>query len=96
MINIDSFMEFCRSLEGSKLKTVGGRSEFELSSVQHNKLCYKVSTRKIRDHTRRRIQMVLDRYNKTKSLKTTDYQGITFNASSILALIRLYCSKHSC
>lgn len=97
MIDIDSFIEFCKPLVGSKLKTVGGRAWFTLSCAQYNKLCYTpVSTRKLREHTRKRIEMVLDRYNKTKSLKTTAYEGITFNASSILALIKLYCSKHPC
>jgi hypothetical protein len=97
MINIDSFIDFCKSLVGSKSKTVGGRAWFILSCAQYNKLCYTpVSTGKLREHTRRRIEMVLNRYNKTKSLKTTDYEGITFNASSVLALIKLYCSKYPC
>jgi hypothetical protein len=97
VINIDSFMEFCKSLVGSKIKTVGGQASFILSGAQYNKLSYApVSTRKPRDHTRRRIQMVLDRYNKTKSLRTTDYKGISVNEPYILALIRLYCSKHPC
>jgi hypothetical protein len=97
MIEIDSFIEFCKPLVGSKFKTVGGRAWFELSCAQDNKLCYTPqSTLKLREHTRRRIEMVLERYNKTKSLKTTDYKGITFNAPSVLALIKLYCSKHSC
>ena len=97
MINIDSFVEFCKSLEGSKLKTVGGQAWFTLSCAQHNKLCYTPeSSGKLREHTRRRIKMVLARYDKTKSLKTTDYEDISVNQPYILALIRLYCSKHSC
>lgn len=97
MINIDSFIEFCKPLVGSKFKTVGGRAWFILSCAAYNKLCYTpVSTGKLREHTRRRIEMVLNRYNKTKSLKTTDYNDISRNASFVLALIRLYCSKHPC
>jgi hypothetical protein len=97
MINIDSFMEFCKSLVGSKIKTVGGRREFILSSAQYDKLYYTVvSTGNKREHRRRRIRMVLDRYRKTKSLRPTDYDDISRNASYILALIRLYCSKHPC
>jgi hypothetical protein len=97
MIDIDSFIKFCKSLVGSEIKTVGGQASFILSCAQHNKLCYTpVSTGKPRDHTRRRIQMVLNRYSTTKSLKTTDYEGISVNQPYILALIRLYCSKHSC
>ena len=95
MIDIDSFVEFCRSVVGSKIKTAGGRAQFILSSAQYNKLCYYVvSTRKTRDHTRKRIAMVLARYNETKSLSQADYQGITVNQPYILALISLYCSRH--
>ena len=97
MININSFMAFCKSIVGLKFKTAGGRSGFVLSSAQSNKLCYYVvSTGNTRTHTRRRIEMVLDRYGKTKSLKPGDYQDISANASYILPLIRLYCSKHPC
>jgi hypothetical protein len=96
MINIDSFMEFCKSLVGSKIKTAGGQKEFVLSSAQYNKLCYKVSTGNTRTHTRRRIEMIFDRYEETKSLRPADYQNIGRNASYILALISLYCSKHPC
>ena len=96
MINIISFMGFCGSLVGSKIKTAGGQKEFVLSSAQYNKLCYKVSTGNIRTHTRARIEMVLDRYEKTKSLRPADYQHISVNASYILALISRYCSKHPC
>lgn len=97
MIHIDLFMEFCKSLVGSKIETVGGRAWFILSCAEYNKLCYTpVSTGKLREHTRRRIEMVLNRYSKTKSLKTTDYKGISVNQPYILALIKLYCSKHPC
>jgi hypothetical protein len=96
MIDINSFIEFCRSLVGSKIKTAGGQKQFVLSSAQYNKLCYKVSTGKTRTHTRERIKMVLDRYEKAKSLKPRDYQDISVNASYILPLINRYCSKHPC
>jgi len=97
MIDIDSFIEFCKSLVGSTIKTAGGRAKFTLSSAQYNKLCYTVlSTGKTRPHTRRRIEMVLDRYDKTKSFRQVDYLGITVNAPYVLALIRLYCSKRPC
>ena len=97
MIDVDSFIAFCKSLVGSKLKTAGGHKEFVLSSAQSNKLCYYVvSTGNTRTHTRGRIEMVLDRYEKAKSLKPGDYQDISVNASYILPLISLYCSKHPC
>jgi len=95
MIKIDLFIEFCKSLVGSRFKTAGGRAEFILSSAQHSRLrYYVVSTGKIRDHTRRRIKMVLARFGKTRSLRQADYKGISVNQPYILALISLYCSKH--
>lgn len=90
MCDINSFIKFYMPLQGQTFTTVGGYTKFQLLSVQTNKLVYKVSTGKTRDHTRKRIGMVLDHYKKTKSLRPKDYQDISVNASYILRLIECY------
>ncbi len=90
-IDINSFMSFCKKFEGQRFNTIGGRAEFILVSAQDNYLVYTpVSQLGTRHHTRRRIERVLYRYAQTKSLRPKDYHGITFNASYVLRLIKLY------
>jgi hypothetical protein len=90
-IDFNSFMTFCKGLEGQTLPTVGGRARFVLSLVQNDCLYYIVeSTRKLRHSTRPWIEAVLNHYAITESLRPVDYQHITFNASYTLSLIKLY------
>jgi len=90
-MDFNSFITFCKGLEGLTLPTIGGKAHFVLSSVEHDRLHYIVeSTGKIRHSTRPWIEAVLDHHKKTKSFRPKDYQDITFNASYTLALIKLY------
>jgi hypothetical protein len=89
-INLDSFVSFCKGKLGQQLPTIGGNKEFCLSNVDLSGFDYINSKGNERHHTIKRIEMVLDRYSKTNSLTTTAYGDITWNASHILALIKLY------
>lgn len=93
-IDFNSFMNFCRGLQGRTLATVGGRAEFTLTSVQPDSLDYHVlSTGKDRGTSRKWIVRLLERYEETKSLHPKDYLGITMNASYTLALLELYLNR---
>ena len=90
-ISFDSFMAFCKTLEGHTLSTIGGNAKFVLVSAKNDRLDYLVvSTQKERHSTRRWIQAVLNHYALTGSLQPVDYGNVTYNASYTLALIDLY------
>ncbi len=89
-ISYDSFMAFCKGLEGKTLPTIGGISSFKLSSVRSDCLEFVVSTKKTRRSHRPYIEDVLNTYALTQSLHPVDYTGITINSSYILALIGLF------
>jgi hypothetical protein len=89
-------MVFCKGKQKQSLSTIGGKSSFELSSVEENeRLVFTVSTRKQRSSGRNYIQKVLDHYAMTGSLEPGDYISITMNASYILRLIKLYLENQS-
>ncbi len=95
MIDFHSFASFCKGLEGKMLPTAGGRAKFELTLVQNDCFSYTpLSTGKIRDHRKIRIERVLARYAAIKSLHSKDYKE-TFNGPCILALIKLYMERQS-
>jgi len=78
------------------LPTVGGRSEFTLSSIGNDRLDWTVSTKKLRYSVRNYIQRYLQHYAMTKSFRPVDYKGLKLTeASYILTLIRLYLKHHS-
>lgn len=90
-IDFNSFMTFCKGLEGQTLPTVGERARFILSLVENDCLHYIVeSTGKHRHSRKPYIEDVLNRYAMTRSLRPGDYVDITLNASYTLSLIKLY------
>ncbi|MBT9148740.1 MAG: hypothetical protein AAGB97_06770 [Dehalococcoidia bacterium] len=94
-IDFDSFMAFCKRMEGQKLPTAGGRAEFTLESVQNEKLFFVPRSGKPRHHQKRYIESVLDHHARTGSLSPSDYRDVTRNASYILALVKRYVLKSS-
>lgn len=89
-IDFTAFMNFCRGLQGQTLSTVGGRAHFVLSSVENDRLNYKVSTGKPRSAGKPYIEAVLRHYTLTDSLHPHDYKHVTMNASYTLALLKQY------
>jgi len=95
-INFNSFMVFCKTLEGQTFPTKGGRAEFKLVSVKSDCLYYYViSTNKERHSKRKWIERVLNHYALTRSLRPVDYVDVTTNASYTLALMDLYLKHQS-
>lgn len=90
-IDFNSFMTFCKGLEGQTLPTVGKRAQFVLSLVENDCLHYIVeSTGKYRYARSPYLENVLNRHARTRSLRPCDYRDITVNASYTLSLIKLY------
>ena len=86
-----SFVSFCKTLEGETMPTVGGRTQFTLSSVREDNIDFYVpATGNVRGCTRNNLRRVFARYGARMSLRTTDYQDVTVNSSYILALIRRF------
>ena len=93
-IDFDSFVDFCKGVEGQTLVTAGARARFVLSSAQSDYFVYHVlSTGNDRKVAKKWLVWVLDHYGAVKSLRPADYSGITWNASYTLALLELYL-KH--
>ena len=93
-IDFNSFMNFCKGVEGQTLVTAGARARFVLSSAQPDHFTYHVlSTGNDRRVAKKWLVMVLDHYEEIKSLRPTYYSGMTWNASYTLALLELYL-KH--
>jgi hypothetical protein len=86
-ISTDSFLAFCQSLEGQELTTRAGRSKFTVCLAGDGLEYTPLSSKKPRPHERRFIERVLDRFEKTGSFITSDYNGLTVNASYTLTLI---------
>lgn len=92
-IEYGEFIKFCRGQIGKSIDTIGGRSSYTLVLVNPERIGYKLSTGNIRYNEKVRVQKALDRYEQTRSFKTTEYTGFTRAASYILPLIKLYVNN---
>lgn len=89
MIAFEEFRKFARTKEGYLLPTVGGRAKFKVYVHEDGFEYIPVSSREPRNQKNDMIERIIDHYNQTNSLKTTDYHDYTVNASYALALIKL-------
>jgi hypothetical protein len=96
-INVDSFLAFCKGLEGQSFSTVGGRATFTIRSVDANDgiTYYVESTDKERPVAKHDLPPVLQRFAMSNSLRPVDYLDLTVNASYTLALVKLYIDNQS-
>ncbi len=92
-IEYDSFIDFCKTLEGKTISTIGGKSSFKVTTVRYDRISYELLNGKPRHTERVRIQKALERFAETGSLKTTNYTKFTQASSYTLALIREYINK---
>jgi hypothetical protein len=90
LIDLNSFIAFCKTIVGQELDTVSGRSKFKLQNITDHAFYYQVSTSKIRKQNIRYVKRVLEQYAKIQSLNPGHYTNITQNGSYNLALIQLY------
>ena len=94
-IPTDSFLTFCHSLEGDEISTRAGFSKFTVRIAGDGVEYTPASTKISRLHKLKSIESVLDHFETTGSLVTTNYQNLTRNASYTLTLIDLYLKRHA-
>ncbi|MDE1894232.1 MAG: hypothetical protein KGM46_10235 [Pseudomonadota bacterium] len=91
-IPTDSFLKFCKSLEGQELHTIARRAKFTVKVVDDGLVFTPCSSNKpLSPHKRHYVERVLEDFSKSDgSYKTTNYNGYTVNTSYQLALIDKY------
>lgn len=94
-ISTQSFLAFCHSLEGREVRTRAGRSSFTVQVVDGGLEFTLLSRKKVRRETRRRVDVVLDRFEKCGSFTTPDYHDCTVNSSYMLTLIDRYLKSRA-
>ena len=97
-LDYNSFIDCCKEEKGKTLDTSGARAKFKVTSADydHGIDYFLFSTQKPRNSDPKTIHKVLERYNKTSSLRPKDYNEgtMTFNASYILPLIDICVRKN--
>jgi hypothetical protein len=93
-----SYNAFCRFAlgligKGQGLRTVGGRSNFELESVTDAQFTFLISTGKKRVEGKKCIEGIIERYLSCGSFKPKDYQDISVNSSYVLAILKSFLKK---
>jgi hypothetical protein len=76
-----------RANRGKKLKTIGGRAEFEV--VLDADTIYVIPSTGIRRRLAAGLTRSIERYNETRSLATSDYQSFSKNSSYALRLLAI-------
>jgi hypothetical protein len=86
---VDEFFALARSIEGDPLETLHRAKPFTVS-VDGAKLHITPGSRKPRGTTRARVAAVLEKLEKTGTFQPVQYQHLTYNASYVLALVKLW------
>ncbi len=86
MADYNQLLEYARRAEGHTLHTIRGRP-FRVGIYLDCPYFIPLSTELGRSDGRKAAERFLEIYNQTHSPRSTDYQGVTRNASYFLALI---------
>jgi hypothetical protein len=89
-IPIDSFLDFCKSLDGQDVCTIKRHTKFKVKVVGQDLEFTPLVTGKSRPHKKEYVRGVLDMFNDSQSFMPRDYKHYTVNASYQLALIQGY------
>jgi hypothetical protein len=89
-ITPDDLLRFASNLRGERLTTAARRAEFSVHVVPGGLEITPESSRKRRFVSREMLQMVLDEYDRTRSVRPGKYHHITFDSSYLLALVDRY------
>jgi len=92
-IPLDSFLDFCKSLDGQEVCTLKRHAKFKVKVVGQDLEFTPVTTGKPRAHKKGYVSGVLDLFNHSRSLRPSDYMHYTVNASYQLALIQGYITN---
>ena len=85
---VEELFAFARSVEGEPLETLHRPRPFSVL-VDGAKLSITPGSRKPRATTRIRVAEVLKKLEKTGTFQPGQYQHLTYNASYVLALVKL-------
>ncbi len=88
-------LDIARRLDGVELETVTGK-KFTVGVYMECPFFVPKSTGRGRSDGRKAAERFLERFNETGSLRTTDYQDATRNASYFLPLVmsrRAFCKS---
>lgn len=86
-ITASEVLHFASTLAGERVPTIAGRAAFHIRRIPGGLEVTPESTRKPRIISQDTVQRVLDVYCASGSLSPSRYQGITFDASYLLAVI---------
>ncbi len=89
-ISLDSFLQFCKSLDGQEVCTIKRHAKFMVKVVGQDLEFTPLATGKTRPHKKKYVSGVLDMFNDSRSFSPNDYKHYTVNASYQLALIQDY------
>lgn len=85
-ITIDQFREYVASVNGRELPTIGGRTTFTITPAKSG-FAINLKSGKRRNVSASNVRRVLEIYNKTGSLTTSEYRDVTVNISYLLSII---------
>lgn len=91
----DELIRYASKLEGQRLTTAGGRATFAVHVSLRGLEVTPESSAIPRIVTRETIQLVIEQYNRSRSLLPGQYQSITFDASYLLSIIDHYLEERS-
>ena len=96
-VKLQDFLDFVRLLDGKTLKTIKRQKPFLISKVDENLIPVTPGA----SGTPRKVdpELYLKIYNKSGSLKTTDYNGLTSglrNSSYFVAIMTEYIKPQNC
>lgn len=89
-INLQELKEYAKSLNGTTLETRTQHRKFQFYADNEGFHYKPLSTMKMRNQDDKYIDLVLERFNKKKSLRTSVYHDLTMNASYLLVVIEKY------
>ena len=92
-IPLDSFLSFCKSLDGQEVCTIRRRTKFQVKVVGQDLEFTPLATGKSRPHKVKYVIGVLDMFSNGHSFMPSDYKHYTVNASYQLALIQRYIAS---
>jgi len=88
-ISTIDFLNFCKSLAGQEIGTIGGRAKFMVKVIEDGLEFTPLSSGEPRFHNGKYVDRVLDTFEKSQSFKPSNHR-YTYHASYHLALIKKY------
>ena len=92
-IPLESFLDFCKSLDGQEVCTLKRHAKFKVKVVGQDLEFTPFTTGQSRTHNKDYVRGVLDMFNNSQSFRPSDYKHYTVNASYQLALIHGYITN---